>query len=162
LPVYVFHPGKYKLTKQEGVDPGFDLNGKIILQDFADTKDYLFFTFTKDSYDCPNTRKNKTLKLYHALSSKQNHQTYIVAGDPTDYDAPVLKNDLDGGLPVWPDSYMIGKNGEILVSLKGFDLKEQIKSNDFLNSTASPEKKEKLKQLATSVNDEDDILMIVK
>ena len=162
LPVYVFHLGAYKLTKQEGVDPGFDLNGKIILQNFADVRNYLFFTFTKDSYDCPDTRKNKTLKLYRALFSKADHQTIIVAGDPKDYDAPVLQNDIDGGVPVWPASYIIGKNGEILVSLKGADLKKQIQSNDFLTSTAPRGKKERLKQLASSVKKEDDILMIVK
>jgi hypothetical protein len=162
LPVYVFNLGSYKLTKQEGVDPGVNLEGKIIPQDFADTRDYLFFTFTQDSYDCPNNRKNKTLKLYHALFFKKNQQLFIVAGDPTDYDAPILNNDLDGGVPVWPLSFMIDKKGEILVSLKGAELKQRVQSADFLNSAAPAEKKEKLKTLATKLSDEDDVLMIVR
>lgn len=162
LPVYVFNLGSYKLTKQEGVDPGASLEGKIIPQDFADARDYLFFTFTKDSYDCPNTRKDKTLKLYHALFSKKDRQLFIVSGDPTNYDAPILKNDLDGGIPVWPLSYMIDRKGEILVSLKGAELKQRIQSADFLKSVAPAEKKEKLKALAVSLKNEEDVLMIIR
>lgn len=54
VPIYVFNLGKYKVSKQEGVDPSFNFTGKIIPQEFADTKNHLFFTFTKDNYDCPS------------------------------------------------------------------------------------------------------------
>ncbi len=162
LPVYVFNLGNFKLTKQEGVDPGVSLGGKIVPQNFADTRDYLFLTFTKDSYDCPNTRKNKTLKLYHALFSKKDKQLFVVSGDPTDYDAPILDNNLDGGVPVWPLSYMIDRKGEILVSLKGIEVKQRVRSADFVNSVAPAEKKEILKALSGSLTDDDDVLMIVR
>lgn len=161
-PVYVLNLGKYKVSKQEGVDPGVSLEGKIIPQDWADTKNYIFMTFTKDNYDCPNTRKSKSVKIYHALFSKEKHQLFIVKGEPTDYDAPILINDIDGGLPVWPDSYMIGKNGEILVPLQGEELKSHIQSDFFKTSVAQADKKGKLKQLAESVSSADEILMIVK
>ncbi|WP_167612121.1 DUF4933 domain-containing protein [Maribellus sediminis] len=162
FPVYVFHLGEYKVTMQEGVDPGFDLNGKIILQDFADTRDYLFITFTKDSYDCPNNRRNKTLKLYRAIYSKAKHKLAIVEGLPTDYEAPILENDLDGGVPVWPQSFMVGRNGEILVSLKGSELKAHIKATGFENSTAPIEKKNELRNFANMLAADDNVLMIVK
>jgi len=162
LPVYVFHLAQYKTSMQEGVDASVSLVGKIILQDFADARNYLFFTFTKDSYDCPYTRRNKILKLYHAIFSKESRQMFIVDSKPTDYDAPILINDIDGGLPVWPDSYMIGKNGEILVPLQGEELKSHIQSDFFKTSVAQADKKEKLKQLAESVSSADEILMIVK
>lgn len=162
LPVYVFHLGHYKVSMQEGVDPFVNLEEKIILQDYAVTRNYLFFKFTKDSYDCPNTRRNKTLKLYHAIFSKESRQMFIVDSKPSDYDALILINDIDGGLPVWPDSYMIGKNDEILVPLQGEELKSHIQSDFFKTSVAQADKKEKLKQLAESVNNADEILMIVK
>jgi hypothetical protein len=73
-----------------------------------------------------------------------------------------LMNDIDGGLPVWPLSYQIGNKGEIMLSLKGSDLKSQVKSKQFIESVAPADKKGKLKQMADSVTDEDDILMIVK
>jgi len=161
-PVYVLNLGKYKVSIQEGVDPDASLKGKIIPQDWAETKNYIFMTFTKDSYDCPNTRKNKSVKIYHALFSKSNHQLQIIKSDPTDYSAPILENNLDGGLSVWPLSYSISIKGEIILSLKGSELKSEVKSNRFQKSTAPTDKKEKLKQLAASVSDQDDILMIVQ
>lgn len=162
LPVYVLNLGSYKVTKQQGVNPDFDLKGKIIPQDFADTKTYLYFTFTKDSYDCPNTRRNKTLKLYHGLCSKVNKETFIVKNDPVNYDAPLLLNDIDGGPSVWPTSYMIGRNGEMLVSLTGAELKACVQSDSYKTSTGSADKKSQLKQMASSVADNDNILMVVK
>lgn len=162
LPVYVLNLGKYKVSMQEGVDPDASLEGKIIPMDWADSKNYIFLTFTKDSYDCPNTRKNKSVKIYHALFSKSSQQLQIVKANPVDYDAPVLLNDIDGGYPVWPLSYQIGSKGEIMLSLKGSDLKSKVKSKRFSESTAPSDKKEKLKQLAGSAADEDDILMIIK
>lgn len=162
LPVYVLNLGKYKVSKQEGVDPDASLEGKIIPQDWAETKNYIFMTFTRDSYDCPNNRKNKSVKIYHALFSKANHQLQIIKSDPTDYLAPILENNIDGGQSVWPLSYSIGSKGEIMLSLKGNELKSEVQSDRFKKSTAPADKKEKLKQLATSVTDQDDILMIVK
>ena len=130
-PVYVLNLGKYKVSKQEGVDPGVSLEGKIIPQDWADTKNYIFMTFTKDNYDCPNTRKSKSVKIYHALFSKEKHQLFILEGEPTDYTPQILKNDIDGGVPVWPQSFMVGKNGEILLSLKGSEVKSHVQTAQF-------------------------------
>jgi len=55
----------------------------------------------------------------------------------------------------------VDKKGEILLSLKGSVLKSEVKSDRFQKSTAPAIKKEQLKQLAASVADQDDILMIV-
>lgn len=162
LPVYVFNLGEHKLTILQGQDPDFNLEGKIIPQDFADTKNFLFLTYTKDSYDCPNTRRSKTLKLYHALFNKKTQQLSILTNDPTNYNASFLKNDVDGGVPVWPSSYMVGKNGEILISLTGKELKAHIASKAFQNSTAPTEKKAELKQLAEQAGNDEQILMVVK
>jgi hypothetical protein len=161
-PVYVLNLGTFKVTKQQGVDPEFKLTGKIIPGDWAETRNYIFMTFTKDEYDCPNTRKNKTVKIYHALFSKQTGKLTIIKGDPYNYSPEILENNIDGGVPVWPAFYMVSKNGEILISLKGKDLKERIKSEHFINSDAPESGKNALKQLAASVSDSEDILMIVK
>jgi len=162
LPVYVLSPGKYKLSKKEGLDPDFNLIGKIIPESWADGRNYIFITFSKDSYDCFNTRKSKQLKIYYALFEKSSHKLFIVKGNPQNYEEDILENDLDGGLPVWPSSYMIGNNGEIMVSLKGSELKERVNSVQFKHSTAPAGKKNELKKLAESVSDSEDILMIVE
>jgi hypothetical protein len=162
LPVYVLNFGKYKLLKKEGLDPDFNLDGKIVPETWADTRNFIFLTFSKDSYDCPNTRKNKQLKQYYALFSKPSQKLFLVKGDPGNYDPEILKNNLDGGLPVWPSSYMVGSHGEILVSLKGKELKEHVKSSSFGASTAPTVKKNELLKLTRSLRDDEDVLMIVE
>ena len=162
MPVYVLNLGKFKLSKKEGLDPDFNLNGKIIPQSWAEGRNYVFITFSKDSYDCFNTRKSKQLKTYFALFEKASRKLYIVKGDPHNYEEEILLNNIDGGLPVWPSAYMIGNNGEIMVSLKGSDLKARVRSDQFKRSAAPASKKNELKKLADSVSDSEDILMIVE
>ena len=161
-PVFVLNLGAYKVSKQQGVDPDFNLTGKIIPKNFAETENYFFLTFTKDDYNCPNTRKNKTVKIYYGLYSKLNHQFSVIKGDPFNYSPEILENDIDGGIPVWPSSYMIGENGELLIPLKGKELKDRIESEQFRLSGATEAKKNELKQLAVSVSNLEDILMIIK
>jgi len=162
LPVYVLNLGKYKLLKKEGLDPDFDLSGKIIPDSWAETRRYIFLSFSKDSYDCYNTRKSKQLKSYFAVFEKSGHKLVIVKGDPHNYDEEILVNNIDGGLPVWPSSYMTGNSGEIMISLKGKELKERVKSEQFKRSAAPASKKNELVKLAASVADSEDILMIVE
>jgi hypothetical protein len=161
-PVYILNLGSYKVARQQGVDPDFELTGKIIPGDWAETKDFIFMTYTRDDYDCPNTRKNKTVKIYHAIFSKLNHQFSVIKGDPYDYSPEILENNIDGGVPVWPAFYMVSKNGEILISLKGRELKDRVKSDEFSLSKAPEAKKKELEKLAASVDGNEDILMIVK
>jgi hypothetical protein len=162
LPAYVINLGEYKVTKQQGVDPDFDLSGKIIPESWAESKDYIFLTFTKDSYDCPANRKAGSVKIYHALYSKRNKELFVIKGDPFDYSAEILENDLDGGVPVWPSSFMISGRDELLVSLKGYELKERVKSEKFRLSKAAPDRKQALERLAESVSGSENILMIIK
>ena len=162
LPVYVLKLGPNKASLEQVRQIGEDLTGKIIPGQWAENNNYIFLVFAKDALDSPNNRKYKKVKLYHALFSKLNHQLFILKGDPFNYSPEILENDIDGGMPVWPLSYMIGNNGEILISLKGHELKDRIKSKQFKNSAAPESKKNELKQLAASVSDNEDILMIIK
>ena len=161
-PIYVLKLGNYKASLQEGVDPDFKLTGKIIPGDWAETQNYIFLSFTKDDYDCQNSRKKKTVKIYHAIFSKLNQQLSVIKGDPYDYSPEILENNIDGGLPVWPSSYMVGNNGEILISLKGKDLKDRVVSRQFKLSGAPENKKKELEKLAGFVSESEDILIIVK
>jgi hypothetical protein len=161
-PVFVLNLGTYKVTRQQGVDPGFDLTGKIIPWEMAETEKYIFLTFTKDGYDCPDSRENKAVKIYHALFSKKDHKLTVIKGDPFNYSPEIIENNINGGTPVWPSTDMIGKNGEISVSLKGKDLKDRVRTELFKRAPAPETKKEDLKKLAASVSANEDILMIVK
>jgi hypothetical protein len=161
-PVYILNLGQFKVTKQQGVDPDFKLTGKIIPGEWAETDNHIFLTFTKDDYDCPNTRKNKTVKIYHAVYFKNNSQLFVIKGDPFNYKPEIVENNIDGGVPVWPAFYMIARNGEIMVSLKGRDLKERIRSEEFRLSAAPDRGKKELEKLAGAVGETEDILMIIK
>lgn len=161
-PVYTLNLGEYKVTRQQGVDPDFKLTGKIIPIGWAETRNKIFLKFSKDDYDCFNTRKNKTVKIYNALFLKESHQLFVLKGDPFNYSPEILENDIDGGLPVWPVSYMTSDNGEILISLKGRELKNRVKSAQFRQSKAPEAKKKELEKLASSVGENEDILMIIR
>ena len=161
VPAYVFKLRQYKYFPKEG-EMYPDFTGKIIPRGWAENTNFIFLTLDKDGFDSPNSRRSKKVKILHALFTKQNHQLYIVKGDPFDYSPEILENNLDGGLPVWPSSYMIGNNGEMLISLKGRELKERVNSEQFKVSRAPEDKKKDLEKLAQVVLDNEDILMIVK
>jgi ribosomal protein S8 len=57
---------------------------------------------------------------------------------------------------------MIGNNGEMLISLKGIELKNRVISEQFKVSKAPEAKKKELEKLAQVVSNNEDILMIVK
>ena len=162
VPRYVLNLGTFKVTMQQGADPDFDLTGKIIPEAWAETHNFIFLTYTRDSYDCPANRKSKKVKIYHALYSKKEGRLDIITGDPFNYTPEILENNIDGGVPVWPSSYMISNDGEIMVSLKGKDLKERVKSEEYKLSKAPSDKKQNLQRLAETVTDSQDILMIIK
>jgi hypothetical protein len=86
----------------------------------------------------------------------------VIKGDPYDYSPEILENNIDGGLSVWPSSYMIGNNGEMLISLKGKELKDRVRSEQFRVSKAPEAKKKELEKLAGLVTEKEDILMIIK
>jgi hypothetical protein len=163
VPVYVFNLGRYKWIRPGGAaNYNPDYTGKIIPRGWAENKKFVFLILDKDGIDSPASIKSKNVKIYHALYSKLDRQLYILKGDPLNYSDEILENNLDGGMPVWPLSYMIGYNNEILISLKGKELKERVRSEQFKLSKAPEAKKTDLKKLAGLVSDNEDILMIIK
>lgn len=156
VPICIFNLGQKKAKS------GLDLNGKITPSTWVQNKNYIFMTFSKDAYDNQRSRNNKSVKIYHALYSKLTKQFFIIKGNPTDYSPEILENNLDGGVPVWPLSYMIGSNGEILLSIKGKDLIDRINSKEFKDSSAPDLKKRELVKLAGLVSESEDILMIIQ
>jgi hypothetical protein len=162
IPICVLKLGQYKASLEQVREIGYDLTGKIIPISWAQNRNFIFLTFTKDSYDTPNSRKNKKVKIIYGLYSKLTQQLFIIKGDPSNYFPEIIENNIDGGFPVWPLSYMIGNNGEILISLKGKDLRSRINSKEFKLSTAPKSKKKELEKLAASVSESEDILMIIQ
>jgi hypothetical protein len=74
-------------------------------------------------------------------------------------------NDFDAGVRFQPENYYEEKNREYIISLiNPIDIKALVKTNEFKRSQPKyPEKKKELEQLATSLKETDNqILMIVK
>ncbi|MFB6318439.1 hypothetical protein [Saccharicrinis sp. FJH54] len=162
LPVYVFNLGKHKIDKQQGIDPGVSLEGKIIPNGFAEFNNHIFIEFLKDNYDCSNNRKNKLVKQYYGVFNIFTYKFELVQADSLDYSANILENDIDGGFPVWPTTYNSDNGNEMLIPLFGWELKQHIKSNNFINSNAPEGKKAVLKKLSEAVADNDRILVVIK
>ena len=95
-----------------GIDPGFDLKDKLILQSLLETDQYLFITYSKD-YDCPNTAKSGTLKYSRLIYDKRKEATthiyvdeapFVPEGKMT-WPSPSeinIENDLDAMPFIWP------------------------------------------------------------
>lgn len=101
---------------------------------------------------------------------KKNGKMILVDKEPFKAsEAPLLtfgiENNLDGGPCLEPFYYVQTDSDEYLVSWFGaFELKAHVASEAFKNSTPKyPEKKRELEQLANSLNDNDNpVLMLVK
>ena len=113
VPKYVLNFGEFGIKSSlEGVDPGYDLSGKLIPGDFLETGKYLFLTYTRD-YSCPNTAKSGSLKYSRLIYDKQKKKIIPVYVDeaafmpkgrmiwpgPPDIN---IENDLDDSPFLWP------------------------------------------------------------
>ena len=154
--------GNHKVEKQDGVDPGVSLDGKIIPSGFAVFNKRVFIPFLKDNYDCPYNGSNKLVKQFYGVFDISGNKLELVQADSLDYSTNILENDIDGGLSVWPTTYNSDNGNEILVPLFGHELKQHVNSDKYLHSNAPEEKKAALKKLSEAVTDDERILMIIK
>lgn len=157
LPVYILDFGKYKFNFMDGFNPNFDLSDKFMLNSLNETNSFLFIRYTQN-YDCPNTRKKNSVKFYNSIfdikESKLYHQpgfTLLPEG---------LENDLDGGMPFWPE--FITPQGEMMKLVSGRVFKDYFSSNEFKRSSVSEEKRQKLMSMASGLGPTDMVVVIVK
>ncbi|WP_167612124.1 DUF4933 domain-containing protein [Maribellus sediminis] len=134
VPKYIFDFGDMGIPSAfGGIDPGFDLKDKLILQSLLETDQYLFITYSKD-YDCPNTAKSGTLKYSRLIYDKRKEATTLIYVDEAPFvpegkmiwPSPPeinIENDLDAMPFIWP-KYVnaVGKpysvfSGEVLMGV---------------------------------------------
>ncbi len=168
IPAFIINLGKYKIEKiQQGMDPSYDLSNKFMPKTVEITKNYLFFHYTKD-YNSPNARKKKSVKFHYAIYDRRSKELWHVPANQDEWNYG-LENNLDGGFPVWPGMFSnkyyapssITDNGEILLTVKGNDLKEYIKTDEFKNSAAPVSRKKEFEQLAKTVAKFENIVIIM-
>ena len=148
VPKYIFDFGDMGIpSAYDGVDPGFDLKDKLMLQSLLETDQYLFITYSKN-YDCPNTAKSGTLKYSRLIYDKRkgaatliyvDEAPFVPEGKMTWPSPPEMniENDLDAMPFKWPKYVNAqGKpysvfSGEVLMEADttGFPVKK-INKND--------------------------------
>ena len=157
LPVYIIDFGEFKFKAMDGLNADFDLSNKYMLNSLHETNDYLFIRYTQN-YDCLNTRKKNAVKFYNALFNKKEGKLYHQPGSTLLPEG--LINDLDGGMPFWPE--FITPQGEMMKLVSGRILKDYFSSNEFKRSSVSEEKKQKLISMVSGLRLTDMVVMIVK
>jgi hypothetical protein len=157
LPIYIIDFGKYKFNYIDGFNPNFDLSEKLMLNSLVETNDFLFIRYTQN-YDCPLTRKNRTVKFYNAIFFKKESRLYVVPD--SSYTPKGMVNDIDGGMPFWPD--YVTPQDEMMKLVSGKILKDYISSPSFKKSDISDEKRQKQISMVAGLRNTDMVIIIVK
>jgi len=151
---YLFKQDRYRLTPEVVSTPNYfpGLDQHYVPNFITESQHYLFISYRQDRqpYLCLYDKAEKKFKRV-LLDNKKGG----------------LNNDLDAGLPFifYYSMYVDPSNNEYLVYyVNPFELKAQVASESFKNSTPKyPEKKKELEKLANSLNENDNpVLMLVK
>ena len=147
-PYVIFDMGKYKVDPEIIVNPEMfkkDIN-TLLIMNALEAKLNFYIAFMKGF---------KWGEYKYGLYNKGDHSFVFPEGGG-------LINDLDGGLPFWPNDVF---QDSIMFSYRNaFEFKNYIASDAFKNSTPKyPEKKKELEKLANSLKENDNpVLMLVK
>jgi hypothetical protein len=99
-----------------------------------------------------------SVKIYNSIFDKKEGKLYHQPGFTLLPEG--LPNDIDGGMPFWPD--FITPQGEMMKLVSGRVLKDFINSDEFRKSSISEEKKQKQISMASGLRPTDMIVVIVK
>jgi len=157
LPIYIIDFGKYKLNFKDGLNPNFDLSAKLMLNSLSETNDYLFIRYTQNN-DGLNNRKKNSVKFYNALFNKKESKLYNLPGFTLTPEG--LENDLDGGMPFWPE--FITPQGEMMKLVSGSVIKDYVNSAEFKKAKISAENRQKQISMASGLKPTDMIVIVVK
>lgn len=157
LPVYLIDFGNFKVSYNDGLNPHIDLSNKFLLYSLYESDDFLFVRYTQNNSSVNNIKKN-AVKFYNALFDKKQGKLYHQPGFTLLPEG--ISNDLDGGLPFWPD--FITPQGEMMKLVSGKVIKDYINSQAFKKANISEENRQKQVSMATGLKNTDMVIMIVK
>ena len=153
---YIITPGEHQVPKND-LPLTLDLPTRLLEyyspHYFIETKQYLLSRYNykgKLAYIFLDRNTNKTFTSYFV--SKKDVRSGIL-------------NNFDGGLMFCPDGYFVeGESEYLLDCIQPYELKLHVISEEFININPKyPEKKKQLEQLANSLNENDNpVLMMVK
>lgn len=157
LPLFIIDFGQYKFSAMDGLNTNYDLSKKYMLKSLHETNNFLFIRYTQN-YDCPNTRKKNLVKFYNALFIKKEGKLYHQPGFTSLPEG--LINDLDGGVPFWPE--FITPQGEMMKLVSGRVLKDYVNSEEFRKTPISEETRKKQISMVAELRSTDMVVIIVK
>ena len=155
-PAWIITPGEHRKPKK---DLPFTLDLPEKLKEFYaphyffETNNYLISQY------------NYKGKFAYVFISKVTHKTSISTFEWKKDTKGGIPNNFDGGLTFSPETYFTDDENEFLAgTIQPYQLKAHIASDEFKNSTPQyPEKKKELEQLANSLDENDNpVLMLVK
>ena len=120
LPAYVFDFGHRKVGLMEGLISGNDLSEKNLSRELFETNRYLFYMYTRNQV-VGKALRTGNYRYFYSLIDKKSNQIYHLSNIKT-ADGGIL-NDLDGGLPFWPDG--VNEEGIPFMWCSGLEFKKQ-------------------------------------
>jgi hypothetical protein len=157
LPAYIISFGENKVKYMDGLNPEFDLSGKYLLNSLIETNDFLLIRYTQNA-DVSNNRRKGTVKFYNVLFDKKQGNIYE---EPNFSLLPEgIRNDLDGGMPFWPD--FITPQGEMMKLVSGKMMKDYLSSEAFTKAGISSERRQEMSSRMAGLKPTDMIIMILK
>jgi hypothetical protein len=157
LPVYKVDFGKFKVSYMDGLNANIDLSDKYILNSLHETNDFLLLRYTRNN-DSPNNRKKNAVKFYNTFYDKKEGKIFHQPGFTLVPEG--LVNDLDGGMPFWPD--FVTPGGDMMKLVSGKVMKDYVNSSAFKGASISSERRQKLTLMASGLKPTDMIIIIVK
>jgi hypothetical protein len=157
LPVYIIDFGKLKVNYMDGLNPDLSLSDKYMIKSIHETNNYLFIRYTQN-YDAPVSREKKAVKFFNAIFDKQKRKLIHQEGFTSLPEGMI--NDIDGGMPFWPE--FITPQNEMGTLVSGRMIKNYVKSPEFKKANISDEKRQKLLSMAAELKPTDMIVIFVK
>lgn len=157
LPTYIIDFGEFKVDYMEGLNPNSDISEKFMLNSMFETSDFLLIRYTQN-HASPNNLKKNSVKFFNALFDKKQMKLYQQTGFTNEPEGII--NDIDGGIPFWPD--YITPQGEMIKLVSGKMIKDYVNSPKFRELTISEESRKKQITMGNNLNPSEMILIYVK
>jgi hypothetical protein len=159
-PAYIFDFGKYRLTPQAVWERHNELMDYMICEALCEDNQYVYVRFCR-GFNSPNNREKGTVKFWWGLYHKSTGSFSVLPINTSDPDKGGITNDLDGGMPFWPQS--VDAQGRKIALTRGETIRETLTDDWFARSKAAdPEKKEQLRKMVNTLTDDDWIVTVAR
>ena len=105
--VYQLDFGSLHHATGKEVISGANIDHAYLIEEWTETNRFIFIRMAQ-GHDSPNSRKQKTVKLYSLIYNKETGEFFSLP-QPKELTDAMLEADLLGGVDWWPQAYQDGK-----------------------------------------------------